>query len=81
MTLFPTTTQSAARVTVRLRVAATAPALPALPVDDAQRTCGWFESSHALREGRAVSELPDSDGSVAALWFSALRPQRSAAWQ
>ncbi|MES2719022.1 MAG: hypothetical protein V4795_24900 [Pseudomonadota bacterium] len=34
--------------------------------------CGWYESSFALRQGLAVSELPDSDGSVAALWFAAL---------
>lgn len=36
--------------------------------------CGWYESSFALRQGLAVSELDDSDGSVAALWFAQLRP-------
>jgi len=40
--------------------------------DDAGAACGWYESSFALRQGLAVSELPDSDGSLAALWFAAL---------
>lgn len=35
-------------------------------------TCGWFESSWDLQQGLAVSELQDSDGSVAALWFTRL---------
>ena len=41
------------------------------------RTCGWFESSWDLQQGLAVSELLDSDGTVAALWFS--RPGSSSA--
>lgn len=41
------------------------------PADDAGMACGWYESSFALRQGLAVSELPDSDGSLAALWFAA----------
>lgn len=40
--------------------------------DPAAPVCGWYESSLALREGLAVSELDDSDGSVAALWFDSL---------
>ena len=40
--------------------------------DHGAQACGWYESSFALRQGLAVSELPDSDGSVAALWFAAL---------
>lgn len=35
--------------------------------------CGWYESSFVLRQGLHVSELDDSDGSVAALWSAALR--------
>ena len=31
--------------------------------------CGWFDSSWALHQGLAVSELPASDWPVAALWF------------
>ena len=59
-----------------------APAVPpALDADDERPACGWFDSSHALREGLAVSELPDSDGSVAALWFAQLAPAGSARWQ
>jgi hypothetical protein len=46
----------------------------AVAVDDgSEPACGWYESSFALRQGLAVSELTDSDGSVAALWFAALR--------
>ena len=37
-----------------------------------QHACGWFESSWDLRQGLAVSELPDSDSTVAALWFTRL---------
>ena len=37
-----------------------------------QQACGWFESSWDLQQGLAVSELPDSDGAVAALWFTQL---------
>lgn len=42
-------------------------------VDDqvcAAADCGWYESSFALRQGLAVSELDDSDGSLVALWFA-----------
>lgn len=58
-----------------------APANAALAADDERPACGWFDSSWALREGLAVSELPDSDGSVAALWFAQLAPAGSARWQ
>lgn len=44
--------------------------LPA--ADDPAPACGWFDSSWELRQGLAVTELPDSDGSAAALWFAAL---------
>jgi hypothetical protein len=40
--------------------------------EDSTPVCGWFDSSWALHQGLAVTELPDSDGSVAALWFAAL---------
>jgi hypothetical protein len=40
--------------------------------DEGAPACGWFDSSYALRQGLAVQELPDSDGTVAALWFQAL---------
>lgn len=40
--------------------------------EPAAPACGWFESSFVLRQGLAVSELDDSDGSVAALWFNGL---------
>ena len=51
------------------------PRVPAATPDEAADpapACGWFESSWALRQGLAVSELPDGDGTVAALWFAAL---------
>ncbi len=53
------------------------PAPEADALDDASPGCGWFESSWALRQGLAVqelgaSQLPDSDGTLAALWFAAL---------
>ena len=59
----------------RLIVHVSIPRVPAAAADEAADpapACGWFESSWALRNGLAVSELPDSDGSVAALWFAAL---------
>lgn len=34
--------------------------------------CGWFDSSWDLQQGLRVSEWPDSDGPVAALWFATL---------
>ena len=40
--------------------------------------CGWFDSSWALHQGLSVTELPDSDGVVAALWFPASGRQRLA---
>ena len=56
--------------------------LPLLPADDdamaleaTSPVCGWFDSSWALRQGLAVSDLPDSDGAVAALWFAELAPR------
>lgn len=48
---------------------ATALADAALPSGPA---CGWFESSWDLQQGLRVSEWPDSDGPVAALWFATL---------
>ena len=56
------------------------PLLMAAPADPEPRAavaintgnCGWFESSWELQQGLAVSELPDRDGSVAALWFTRL---------
>ena len=56
-----------ARVVVVVPLAAEAPA------------CGWFESSWELQHGLAVSELPDSDAALAALWFPALRGGAAAA--
>ena len=47
-----------------------------MDTDDTAPACGWFESSHVLRQGLVVSELPDSDGSVAALWFAQLASAR-----
>lgn len=44
--------------------------------NDSAPACGWYDSSFALRQGLVVSELPDNDGSVAALWFAALAPGR-----
>ncbi len=38
--------------------------------------CGWFDSSWALHQGLSVTELPDSDGVVAALWFPTAGRQR-----
>lgn len=31
--------------------------------------CGWFESSHALSQGLAVTEWAEADWAVAALYF------------
>ncbi len=56
-----------ARVVVVVPLAAEAPA------------CGWFESSWELQHGLAVSELPDSDAALAALWFPAWRGGAAAA--
>ena len=56
----------------------TLPFLPFVEVVDAaalakaESACGWFESSWDLRQGLAVSELPDSELALAALWFTAL---------
>ena len=38
------------------------------------RACGWFDSSWELRHGLAVSELPEAELPVAALWFAELMP-------
>ncbi|MDH4390182.1 MAG: hypothetical protein QE285_02010 [Aquabacterium sp.] len=67
----------------------TVPPLETAPADDASPACGWFESSWELRQGLAVqelgaSELPDADGTLAALWFAALAAPPAAAsarWQ
>lgn len=71
------TTSARPRRTVHVSVP-TVPPLDGDPADDdGSPVCGWFESSWALREGLAVqelgaSELPDPDGTLAALWFAAL---------
>ena len=52
------------------------PAQAALPAGPA---CGWFESSWDLQQGLRVSEWPDSDGPVAALWFATLVARAGAA--
>lgn len=49
-----------------------APVMLTLPAEPAESACGWFESSWELRQGLHVSELPDSDLAVAALWFAGL---------
>jgi hypothetical protein len=46
----------------------------AAAVDGDTPACGWYESSFALRQGLAVSELSDGDARLAALWFDQLRP-------
>lgn len=47
----------------------------AAPADgEAERACGWFDSSWELRQGLAVSELPEAELPVAALWFAQLLP-------
>lgn len=46
-------------------------AAPAAALPDGA-ACGWFESSWDLQQGLLVSEWPDSDGPVAALWFATL---------
>ena len=55
---------------VPAQAAAPAAALPA------GAACGWFESSWDLQQGLLVSEWPDSDGPVAALWFATLAASR-----
>lgn len=56
------------------RVQPPAEGIVAVAVDGAAPTdCGWYESSFALRQGLAVSELADDDGSAVAQWFAALR--------
>lgn len=54
-----------------------APSQPHLAPEDGPPGCGWFDSSWALDQGLAVSDLPDSDGTVAALWFAQLAPRPS----
>lgn len=49
--------------------------LAILAPEDGPPGCGWFDSSWALDQGLAVSDLPDSDGTVAALWFAQLAPR------
>ncbi len=39
-----------------------------------RRVCGWFDSSWELRQGLAVSELPEAELPVAVLWFAELMP-------
>jgi len=63
---------------VHVRIAKVPPATPdEADADVDGPACGWFDSSFALRQGLAVqelgpSELPDADGTLAALWFAAL---------
>lgn len=59
-----------AAVQARIQMASCPAEAPA--AEDSTPVCGWFDSSWELRQGLAVTELPDSDGSVAALWFAAL---------
>jgi hypothetical protein len=40
--------------------APSAPALPAAQEDDRPLGCGWFDSSHELAQGAAVTELDDA---------------------
>lgn len=56
-----------------LAQAGAAPGGPADP--EPVRACGWFDSSWELQQGLAVSELPDAELPVAALWFAELLPQ------
>lgn len=68
----------------RLVVHVSIPKVPAATPDEASEAapeCGWYESSWALRQGLAVSELADSDGTVAALWFAAPAGPASACLQ
>ena len=60
------------RLVVHVSIPRVQPLQEDAPAEDSAPACGWYESSFALRQGLAVSELPDSDGSVAALWFAAL---------
>jgi len=56
---------------------------PVPPVAAEPRCCGWFDSSWELLNGLAVDELPDSEGTVAALWFAELargRPAADSTW-
>lgn len=47
----------------------------ALGADDGgPRACGWFDSSWELRQGLVISELPEAELPVAALWFADLVP-------
>lgn len=41
--------------------------------DDGGPECGWFASSFVLRQGLAVCELADPDGSLHARWFAPAR--------
>ena len=72
----PATTALPSRSALALAAEAAGKAIDVAPeavaVDEDTRACGWFDSSWALRQGLAVSELPDSDGAVAALWFAEL---------
>ncbi len=64
------------RVIVHHRVPSVQPPADGIAVaadDRAPPACGWYESSFALRQGLAVSELADDDGGGAAQWFAALR--------
>ncbi len=71
------TTSARHRRTVHVSIP-TVPPLDGDPADaEGSPVCGWFESSRALRAGLAVqelgaSDLPDPDGTLAALWFAAL---------
>ena len=63
------------RTIVRHSVPRVAPPAGGIAVDvdlqaPASADCGWYASSFDLRQGLAVSELVDSDGSLAALWFA-----------
>jgi hypothetical protein len=47
---------------------------PSAADTDRVRACGWFDSSWELQQGLAVSELPEAELPVAALWFAELMP-------
>ena len=50
-----------------------AAAVGTVPLLAEVQSCGWFESSWELQHGLAVSDLPDTDALLAALWFPARR--------
>lgn len=81
----PTTPVDAGDAAARQALAAgAAPVVMAVAEPDAAPACGWFDSSWELQQGLAVSELPEAELPVAALWFAqlmpALLPAQPSAW-